>query len=268
MANDLTKAQYDILMKPLNASRVKQRRIGNKTLSYLEAWDVRAHLTRLFGFGGFSDEILSCQLLYCDKVDGKANWDVSYQATMRLTVPQLGASWDDGAVGSAHLPDRGEALDNALKTAVSDALKRCAVNLGTQFGISLYNNGQLADVIKATLVTPGEPELQEADVAVDELGEVPPDEDDGQVSVQVDEATGEIIETDEDRAYDALLVALRALAREVDTPQRVLAVAALKDKADLALLTQTTKLPSGSEVTLSRLADMVASGAFLNGGDA
>jgi hypothetical protein len=39
----------------------------------------------------------------------------------------------------------------AIKTAESDALKRAAINLGTQFGLSLYNNGSLRDVIVKTL---------------------------------------------------------------------------------------------------------------------
>ena len=39
----------------------------------------------------------------------------------------------------------------AVKTAESDALKRAAINLGTQFGLSLYNNGSLKDVVGATL---------------------------------------------------------------------------------------------------------------------
>jgi hypothetical protein len=39
----------------------------------------------------------------------------------------------------------------AIKTAESDALKRAAINLGTQFGLSLYNNGSLRDVVVQTL---------------------------------------------------------------------------------------------------------------------
>jgi hypothetical protein len=39
----------------------------------------------------------------------------------------------------------------AIKTAESDALKRAAINLGTQFGLSLYNNGSPKDVVGTTL---------------------------------------------------------------------------------------------------------------------
>jgi hypothetical protein len=42
----------------------------------------------------------------------------------------------------------------AIKTAESDAIKRAAINLGTQFGLSLYNNGSLRDVVVQTLSGP------------------------------------------------------------------------------------------------------------------
>ena len=42
----------------------------------------------------------------------------------------------------------------AVKTAESDALKRAAINLGTQFGLSLYDNGSRADVVGHTLAAP------------------------------------------------------------------------------------------------------------------
>ena len=52
-------------------------------------------------------------------------------------------------------PQRGESHDMAVKTAESDAIKRAAINLGTQFGLSLYNNGSLKDIVVMTLSSPG-----------------------------------------------------------------------------------------------------------------
>jgi hypothetical protein len=42
----------------------------------------------------------------------------------------------------------------AIKTAESDALKRAAINIGDQFGLSLYNNGSTTPVVVKTLVAP------------------------------------------------------------------------------------------------------------------
>ena len=146
----INKQQYDQLLKPLNESRVAKRSGGGgRQLSYLESWDVKAHLIRIFGFGGWSAEVLESSLAYEEKSGN--NWSVGYKVVLRLTIPSLDCTYTEAAVGSAQLPQRGEAHDMAIKTGESDALKRAAINLGTQFGLSLYNNGSFRDVVVQTL---------------------------------------------------------------------------------------------------------------------
>ena len=147
----MNKAQYEQLLKPLNSSRVAKREGAGRSLSYLEAWDVKAHLIRIFGFGGWNWNVLTAELAFEDKTD-RGTWNVGYKVIGNLTVPCLEyCSYTEAAVGSATLGQRGEAHDMAIKTGESDALKRAAINLGTQFGLSLYNNGSLADVVMTTL---------------------------------------------------------------------------------------------------------------------
>ncbi len=156
----LTVEQYTHLLKSIPASRVSER----KGMSYVEAWEIKRHLTRIFGFGGWSADLLSNDLVFDDTSPqrndaNKVNHDVSYKAVMRLTIHGIGpndqdATYTEAAIGSSHQPDRGEAHDMACKTAESDALKRCAINLGTQFGLSLYDNGSLVDVVQRTLRPP------------------------------------------------------------------------------------------------------------------
>lgn len=155
--------QYNTLMRPLNASRVAKRSQGGKQLSYLEAYDVRAHLIRMFGFTGFDIETLEYRHVadrtYTNDKE-KEMVEVIYSACVQLTVkdPEGApiAVYSEGAVGSASGPINmlGDHHDNALKTAVSDAVKRCAINLGTQFGLSLYDGGSTREIIKRTLVVP------------------------------------------------------------------------------------------------------------------
>lgn len=152
----LTTEQVTQLLKPLNASRVAKRQQAGMSLSYLEAWDVRAHLIRIFGFGGWSAEVETAELAF-EEQDSKGRWNVGYRVLMRLHIHPHGERYDgphyvEAAVGSATLPSRGEAHDMAIKTAESDALKRAAINLGTQFGLSLYDSGNLKDVVGRTLV--------------------------------------------------------------------------------------------------------------------
>jgi hypothetical protein len=151
IARGLTEEQLRLLFQPINPTRVKSHK-GNP---HLEAWDVRRWLTRIFGIAGWSDEILSCHCIhnavwpYMDNgkaVLGKDRCTAVYRVTLRLTVRDVHGnplgSWEDGAVGDAiNQATIGDAHDLALKAAISQSLKRCAVNLGDQFGISLYNDG-------------------------------------------------------------------------------------------------------------------------------
>jgi hypothetical protein len=74
---------------------------------------------------------------------------------MRLTIFTGGledAIYTEAAVGdSQNNPSRADAHDMAIKTAESQAFKRCAINLGDQFGLSLYNNGGTGSVVRAVL---------------------------------------------------------------------------------------------------------------------
>lgn len=154
----LTEEQLAILMRDLNKNRVSFRKQGGRQLSYLEAWDIKATLIRVFGFGGFSFDTTDVKVVDISHNDpekpNKAT--VSVLVTGRLTIPQLGATFTESAASSqAGSQGVGDVMDFAVKTATSDALKRCAIFLGTQFGLSLYDNGSTSEVIK-TIVAPGQ----------------------------------------------------------------------------------------------------------------
>jgi hypothetical protein len=185
----LTGEQLDLLMRPLNGNRVQE----HKGQAHLEAWDVRRWLTRVFGFTGWKDEILSLDLVHESvwpwtdgngkPVPGKNRASVVYRVTLRLTVKDVHGreinSWEDVATGEAiNQASVGDAHDLAVKAAVSQALKRCAVNLGDQFGLSLYNDGGIAPVIVRTVGHPNvpkpgaeQPAVEDAPVVGGELAE-------------------------------------------------------------------------------------------------
>lgn len=158
----LTPQQFDTLRKPLNTTRIAHRSQGGKQLSYLESWDVRAHLIRVFGYTNFNIEVLDYAYVGSREYVGndKDMVEVIYSSRVRLSIRDANGyplcTYVEVAVGSASGPQTmlGEHHDNAVKTAASDALKRCAINLGTQFGLSLYDDGSTRDVVKGTLVKP------------------------------------------------------------------------------------------------------------------
>jgi hypothetical protein len=229
MYYDITQEQHEQLLKPLNEKRVAKRSGGGgKQLSYLEAWDVKAHLNRIFGFGGWSWDVTTAELAFEDlPTEKNRNYVVGYRVIGTLSV--IGARYSEAAVGSANLPSRGDAHDMAIKTAESDALKRAAINLGDQFGLSLYNNGSLRPVVVATLYSPTT-RLKDVFDVIDAtpggvLQEVPVEAtvEDSTEPVADDEApVDEPVEAPVDEAdsdVEGFVVALRAAATNGDLPE-------------------------------------------------
>ena len=160
----LTDQQVAFLLEPISGKRVRDLR----GMSHLEAWDVRRQLIRIFGFDGFTIETISLELVSERETKPESNrWTVVYRAQVRLTVKATNGQpvtvFEDAAAGDAiNQPKLGDAHDLAMKTALSQALKRCAVNLGDQFGLSLYNDGSQNAVVMRSLAYMGEP-VPEAD---------------------------------------------------------------------------------------------------------
>lgn len=258
--------QYERLMQPLNQSRVAKR----DGMSYLEAWDVRAHLIRCFGFGGFSvtadeAECVSQREVPQKKDPNKTNFEVAWKVRVTLVIPQLDAMYTEYAIGSSSQPSLPEAHDMAIKTAESDGLKRAAINLGTQFGLSLYNNGRTSDVVIGTLIGPWRQPIEQVDQRHSK------EEAEAALNAKIDETyvdlvTGEITEPshtvseEPDVEAEQWLEDLRSLVFEEDNSKRIIAVAGLKERAKgtgiLDLVTQF----QGADVTYARLADLVAQG--------
>jgi recombination DNA repair RAD52 pathway protein len=167
----LTVEQLEALHANLNPGRVASRQQGKsgRQLSYMEAYDIKATLIRVFGYAGFSADVTDSQIVQI--VPGEGSYvTVLAKATVRVTIHQTGATYTETAAASqAGSQGVGEVADFALKTAASDALKRCAIYLGTQFGLSLYAKTH-ADVVGVllpqwqaeALVTEPHPETQSA----------------------------------------------------------------------------------------------------------
>lgn len=147
----LTNEQIKELAKPIDKDRVKKD--SHKGFSYLEAWDVRRTMNRIFGIGNWSADVEVMELISEREVtmrNSKPGWNVIYRAQCSLTVN--GATYTEWAAGDSTNPVQFEAHDQAIKTAESQAFKRCAMNLGDQFGLSLYNDGSVEAVVGETVV--------------------------------------------------------------------------------------------------------------------
>jgi recombination DNA repair RAD52 pathway protein len=147
----LNEQQTKELLKPIDPKRVGR---DGKGFSHVEAWDIRRTMNQIFGFGNWSADVQGMELVAEREVsgkDGKSRWNVIYRAQCTLRIGEMfgdAASYTEWAAGDATNPTLADAHDQAIKTAESQAFKRCAVNLGDQFGLSLYKNGSTEATVK------------------------------------------------------------------------------------------------------------------------
>lgn len=153
----LTDQQIAKLLEGIHRGRIAPDNQGNSSLA---GWDVRAHLLRLFGWGGFSTRITRSEIVYCGPTEqaGKSGFDAVVACDVELTISDphgnVLAVFEDGNVGEAqNQRTRGAALKLAWKSARTGAVKRAATYLGDQFGLSLAAKGRdpAAPVVVRTL---------------------------------------------------------------------------------------------------------------------
>ncbi|WP_433568105.1 Rad52/Rad22 family DNA repair protein (plasmid) [Nocardia sp. CA-151230] len=164
-----TAAQVAQMLKPIAAARVLRDPKGH---AHVSQQDVLAHLIRVFGFGNFDIDVLNAETVFEESYqkqkkdkDGQPYgdpfqaWDVCYRAMVRLTVRDPHGNemchYENGSTATAQgQPSRGDAHDLAYKSSISLSIKRAAIALGDNWGLSLYNRGQLTALVKGTLVHP------------------------------------------------------------------------------------------------------------------
>lgn len=123
---------------------VRERKGSNNfTFSYLEGWYIIAHLNSVLGQGNWSYQTEDITCVHAGSVGEK--FTANYIARVRLEAPILGhAIFSDVGYGNgSDKYDPGKPHELAAKEAVTDALKRCAKNLGMSCGLALYDKEQL-----------------------------------------------------------------------------------------------------------------------------
>jgi hypothetical protein len=265
-----TEEQVEQLLRPISPRRVLT---ANKQ-SHVSQQDVRAHLIRIFGFGGWDKEILELTLVRDDRItvpakDGKLERlnvpAVTYRCQLRLTVwcPDRCCkkiSEDVGTGTAPNLPDYGDAHDFAAKNAVSYALKRCATDLGDQFGLSLYNKGQRSALVQGTLV--GGPKRADDAAAVD--ADVPQQESlgDREADYAEPEPDRPTSEASARPAWSPGVAMVKALLADIARWQRVLEYSDQQVRESIARNFGTT-LAEASALQLSEFRDALRRDAEL-----
>ncbi len=137
-----TDTQIKALSNKLSVKHVRTRQSAGKTLSYIEGWHVIAEANRIFGYDAWDRQTMTMKCVW----EGlwKNRNACSYIARVRIRVRAGDAEICREGCGSGHGSGTtpGEAHENAIKEAETDAMKRALTTFGNPFGLALYDKEQ------------------------------------------------------------------------------------------------------------------------------
>lgn len=148
-----TPDQQAILEGKLDRSKVKPRKGANgRTVSYVEGWYVVDMANEVFGFGNWDAETVEMKREHepvqipPTEEHPKGGIVVTYSAKVRVTVySQDGSRKVVRERSGGHRgfgPTVGQAVEDCIKSAETDATKRAFVTFGNIFGLALYDKEQ------------------------------------------------------------------------------------------------------------------------------
>jgi recombination DNA repair RAD52 pathway protein len=148
-----TPEQRALLEGKLDRANVKSRRGANgRAVAYLEAWHVIDMANEVFGLGNWDAETVEMKREH-DPVHippseehPKGGIVVTYSARVRVTIySQDGSRKVVRERSGGHRgfgPTVGQAVEDCIKAAETDATKRAFVTFGNIFGLALYDREQ------------------------------------------------------------------------------------------------------------------------------
>ncbi|KAL7482311.1 hypothetical protein ACHAW6_007987 [Cyclotella cf. meneghiniana] len=136
--------------KPLRGVISSRQGPGGKKLDYMPGEVVTQTLNEAFGYDGWCLEVKNTMREEILK-DDKGRHIVAYNATVRITHRRSGVFREDCGAGDAVDKSLGTASGNALKSAITDAMKRAARHFGEKLGNALYHGNFTSSSAPATL---------------------------------------------------------------------------------------------------------------------
>ena len=136
-----TPEQIKELQKKLSPDAVKPAKKYGPKGDYIEGWYAIAEANRIFGFDGWSYEIVKIECVFQGERaigrDKEPGFGVTYVAHVKALIGDTVR--EDVGSGHGYDKDCGLAHESASKEAITDALKRCLRTYGNPFGLALYD---------------------------------------------------------------------------------------------------------------------------------
>lgn len=130
---------------------------GGQELTYISTEGAIKLANEVFGYNKWCSEVRKVEQVFIENSNG--TWTACYSAVMRVTLID-GAYHEDEGTDSKSDRDKGKAIENARKGAISDSLKRALRHFGDMTGNSIYNK-KYADKMKGEVKKRKQEELQQ-----------------------------------------------------------------------------------------------------------
>lgn len=143
-----TDKQKELLGQALESTKIKTRTEGKGdraiTLSFIEGYHAIYEANAIFGFDGWSYEIVECKEIVnrVYKTEKGDRVEVGYFAKVRVNAGGIYREGVGTGSGIANPSNYYKAIENAIKEAETDALKRALRSFGSKFGLALYDKQQ------------------------------------------------------------------------------------------------------------------------------
>jgi len=137
-----TAEQSQALGMKLDGRVVRERAQNGQSLSYVEGWYAMAEANRIFGFDCWDRETVSVRCVWEGARAGRHACAYIAQVRIRVRAGETLICRDGHGSGSGAGAAPGEAHENAVKEAETDATKRALVTFGNRFGLCLYDKDQ------------------------------------------------------------------------------------------------------------------------------
>lgn len=133
------------LSRQLGPEYLSYRSSGGGKVPYLEGWRVINLANEIFGFDGWSTEVKSSNVEYCD-ITANGTFNVGMNTVVRVTLKSGSFHEDTGFGHIENARSKAMAYDKCRKEATTDAMKRALRLFGNALGNCLYDGSYTRQV--------------------------------------------------------------------------------------------------------------------------
>lgn len=123
---------------------------GGQNVSYIEGWKALNLANEIFGFNGWSSELISVQVDFMD-LHGSGRVSLGLSVVVRITIKDGTFHEDFGYGFIENAKNKAMAFEKCKKEAFTDGLKRCLRCFGNVLGNCLYDKTIVAKMQKVKL---------------------------------------------------------------------------------------------------------------------